>query len=359
MKKNIFMLLALFMGITLSEAQTSKTEQLSQIRKLYDDAKKAIADNGKNGMAPLDIKILKNDGTAVDEDQVIDDTEELSFYFNKHRENAELDYPDASSCYFVIVNWTSNGHTSYREILFDPNEGYLLFSFMKAETHAGFVVESRYYYGADGKLIDQKHKIGGKEATANAHTWSSAESDKELADKYLSIFEMLMNSKKGVSTDAVMKVAADPARMKFIRDIYAKAKEKVSKNDKSELMHDLKIVIRDLSWGLPVTTDLRIYFEPPAVQTGTNYCYFISEHRHHNNMGADHYSEYLFKPGSHNLVFSYTRAVEEGEKYEWRYYYDDKGRCIEAKTNAVEQDNGSADKKIVKRYLELFEKLYK
>ena len=41
-------------------------------------------------------------------------------------------------------------------------------------------------------------------------------------------------------------------------------------------------------------------------------------------MGPEYYFEYLFAPQSHDLIFSYTNAREEGEKYEWRYYYDEK-----------------------------------
>jgi len=355
MRKIIFTLLFLSIGTATIEAQTSKTEAIKQIRKIYAEAKEQIANNGKDGMAPLDIKIRKNDRTELSEDDFMSEVTELNFYFNKYRVNPELEYPDASSCYFITENWSANGHTRYREILFDPNEGYLLFSYMRAETHAGFTVETRYYYDADGRLIDDKHRIGGQESTANAHTWSSAEGDKALAQEYLEIFDELLNVKKEQATEDSKRVmAANAARMKYIRDTYATAKERISKNDKSEYPLDLQIIIRDQSWGPPETTDLKFYFEGIP---GKYNCYFISKHHHNNQMGFDNYHEYLFTPKSNDLIFSYTRSFEEGEKNEWRYYYDKDGRCIEAKTNAAEHDGGESDKQSVERYLGLFKRL--
>ena len=346
-------------------AQT-KEAQLKHIREMYAQAKEQIAQNGKNGRAPLDIKILINDGTDMGEDLVMNDVTELHFYFNKYRINSDLDYPDASSCYFITEQWGANGHTRYREILFDSNEGVLLFSYMKAETHAGFTVETRYYYDGEGRLIDEKHKVGGQEVNASAHSWSSAEGDKAIAEACLRIFEDLMNHQ----TDLTMedrpnaKVTPKAERMKYIRSTYAQAKEKMAKNDKSELPLDVQIVIRDQSWGPPEITELKYYFdavtdqvEPDAVSVD-NYCYFISEHRHHNNMGFDHYGEFLFAPKSHDLIFSYSCGKEEGEKREWRYYFDERGKCIEVKSEAEEIDYGFSGKITARHYLKIFKALF-
>ena len=130
------LLLVIFCLLSFQVQAQNQQEQLQHIRKMYADAKEQIAQNGKNGMAPLDVKVSISDGTQVDEDFFLDDETELTFYFNKYRVNAELDYPDASSCYFVVENWTSHGHLRYREILFDPNEGNLLFCYMRQETDA-------------------------------------------------------------------------------------------------------------------------------------------------------------------------------------------------------------------------------
>jgi hypothetical protein len=160
------------------------------------------------------------------------------------------------------------------------------------------------------------------------------------------------------------KVTPKVQRMKYIRSTYAQAKEKIAKNDKSELPLDVQIVIRDQSWGPPEITELKFYFdavtdqvEPDAVSVD-NYCYFISEHRHHNNMGFDNYGEFLFAPKSHDLIFSYSCSKEEGEKREWRYYFDERGKCIEAKSEAEEIDYGFSDKITAKHYLKIFKALF-
>ena len=355
------LLLVIFCLLSFQVQAQNQQEQLQHIRKMYADAKEQIAQNGKNGMAPLDVKVSISDGTQVDEDFFLDDETELTFYFNKYRVNAELDYPDASSCYFVVENWTSHGHLRYREILFDPHEGNLLFCYTRQETDAGFVVETRYYYGADGKLIDQKHKVGGADAEPGAHSWNDGESEKAQAMLYLNAFETLMNTKGTASAQNRGKKPTTPKadRLASIRSIYAQAKQKVADNAKSEVPHDMQIVVRDQSWGPPSITELHFYFEPVAGQAGAdgNSCYFISKHFHHNNMGPDHYYEYLLAPQSQDLLFSYTSAKEEGEKFEWRYYYDENGKCIEVKTDADGGDDGAGDKAAVQRYLKLFNML--
>jgi len=357
---------ALFAACLTAGAQVSKEAQMKHIREMYAQAKQQIDENGKNGRAPLDMKILINDGSVLGEDLVMNDVTELHFYFNKLRINADLDYPDASSCYFITEQWGCYGHTRYREILFDSNEGVLLFSYMKAETHAGFVVETRYYYDGEGNLIEEKHKVGGQEADANAHSWSSGPGDKALAEAYLKIFEELMNPETDLSTEDRRAAAVSPKaqRMKYIRSTYAQAKEKIAKNDKSELPHDVQVVIRDQSWGPPQTTEMTFYFdavtdqvEPDAVSVD-NYCYFISEHRHHNGMGFDHYGEFLFAPKSNDLIFSYSCAKEEGEQREWRYYFDERGKCIEVKSEAEEVDYGFSDKITARQYLKVFNALF-
>ena len=365
MKKTSFIISVMLIFCMTLMAQ-SKQERLGHIRKMYAEAKEQIAQNGKDGRAPLDIKILINDGTAFSDDFVMNDVTELHFYFNKYRINSDLDYPDASSCYFITQKWGANGHTRYREILFDTNDGVLLFSYMKAETHAGFVVETRYYYDGEGHLIDEKHKVGGQEVNANAHSWSSADGDKALAEAYLKIFEELMNHQTDLTTEDRSEAQVTPKaqRMKYIRSTYAQAKEKIAKNDKSELPLDVQIVIRDQSWGPPQTTELKFYFdavqdqvEPDAVSVD-NYCYFISEHRHHNGMGFDNYGEFLFAPKSQDLIFSYSCSKEEGEQREWRYYFDERGKCIEVKSEAEEVDYGFSDKLTARHYLKIFKALF-
>ena len=76
-------------------------------------------------------------------------------------------------------------------------------------------------------------------------------------------------------------------------------------------------------------------------------------------MYFDNYSEYLFDPNSHELIFSYSRSSEEGETREWRYYFDENRKCIEAKSNAEAIDYGHSDKISVIQYIRVFEELLK
>lgn len=151
-------------------AQTASKERVKYIREKYAEAKAQIAANGKNGMAPLDATVTLSDPEQIDEDFIRDEWTELTFYFNKYRTAPSLDDGNTSSCYFVIENFESHGHTRYREVLFAPHEGTLLFCYMKGVTDGGFEVETRYYYGEDGKLVDQKHKVGGQDAAPGIHT---------------------------------------------------------------------------------------------------------------------------------------------------------------------------------------------
>ena len=99
---------------------------------------------------------------------------------------------------------------------------------------------------------------------------------------------------------------------------------------------------------------LTFTLEPDAYSID-NYCYFITEHS--KSMSYDGYMEFLFEPKTNDLVFSYTRAREEGEEHEWRYYYDENGKCIETKSNSEETDEGFYDKRAAKDYLAIMKYL--
>ena len=352
------------LALTTLTAQAKNT-QMAKIRQFYAEAKTQIAQNGKNGMAPLDLTITVNDGSQVDEDFIINENRTLTYYFNKHRINSALDYPDASLCYFIIERWEANGHSCYREILLDPNEGSLLFSFTKSETHAGYVTETRYYYDGQGNLIEQKQKAGGDEVKPGSIQWNEDGGDQASVDELLDIFDWVMNPGHELAEKSmpIEKTTPKAERLKTIRSAYAAAKAKMSENDKADIRRDVQIVIRDQSWGPPETHTVNYYYdifedypEPDAVSID-KFCYFISERHHHNNMGSDIYNEYLFTPTGHHLIFSYTNAKEEGEQLEWRYYFDENGKCIETKTNSDTQDAGKADQDRVRKLVMIFQKL--
>ena len=131
----------------------------------------------------------------------------------------------------------------------------------------------------------------------------------------------------------------------------------------------MKIVVHDQRSASmpPEVTELQLFYEDvvdsPVADAGTvaeegvsmkRHCYFMTEHHHNNRMGFDNYREWLFAPKSNSLIFSYSNVKEEGEQMEWRYYFDEQERCIEAKTEADDVDNGQTDKVVAKRYLKVF-----
>lgn len=337
-----------------------KESQLKAIRKAYAEAKKDMADNGKDGLPRMDIKISVNDGTEVSEDFVINDEGEVCIYFKRIRQQADTDLFDPH-CYFIIEKWGANGHSSYREMLFDPFDNHLMFSFMHAETHAGFVIESRYYYDAEGRLIDQKHKTGdGESSSVQNHTWSSSEGDLQKAKDYQKVFDGLMSHKDLSAGSPVAVQTADKATLlKQIRATYAEAKQKVDKDAKSEVPRNITIEIHDQEDMELPASKMVVKFWFDYVVNGTEptpRCYFISTTC---DLGDHHvYSEYLPDPKTSRLIFCFSQQPQnDGSALEWRYYFDDSGRCVEVKGTDSKAGPGFADIPMADFYLALFQTL--
>ena len=349
---------------SIALAQTSKEERIKYIRKCYAEAKKKVDANGKNGKSPKDMQIIFN--RLEDEEIPLYDTWSLNFYFDeKIVDGLATKQPP----YLIVENWGNHGHIRYREVLLDPKDNQVIFSYMRGETDGGFVVESRYYYDAQGQCIEEKH---------NTHnTWTMPETEKDNAEFYLKLFNMLtyngyftpldLDSPKKPTTpkaaskqeewkpastsereQARPKVKAE--RLKHIRALYALAKEKSAANDKAEMPNDLHITLHDLGDNQPPRTiETRIYFNNDGI-------YFINSHS--TSMQMNGYNEYLFEPRTKNLIFSYSRGAEEGEVSEWRYYFDENGQCIETKTtNTDETDDGFYDKRAAKDWQAFFRTL--
>ena len=321
------------MGILAMHAQ-SKAEQIKQIRQIYADAKKKVADNGKGATPRLDVVIHKSDTMGVSEDFIMEEEAELKIFFSKVADPDEW-YTDMP--YFISYSWSENGHTTYREILYEPQKGYPLFSYMKAETHAGFVVETRYYYDEKGGLVDQKHKVGGADATADSHTWSSWDTDLKMARQYMEIFKTLMAREDPNSMTVGSKVlkTTKADRLKMIRSNYSKAKDAIAKVEKSDFKTGVTITIHDCSdtEGPPITREYNFFFDKlqKAGPTTDYHCYFLSEHS--KSMYFDTYEEFLFHPTSDALLFYYDKTHEEDMLFEVRLYYDDNGKCFDHKQN--------------------------
>ena len=364
MKRILICIMAVLACGSIALAQTSKEERIKYIRKCYAEAKKKVDANGKNGKSPKDMQIIFN--RLEDEEIPLYDTWSLNFYFDeKIVDGLATKQPP----YLIVENWGNHGHIRYREVLLDPKDNQVIFSYMRGETDGGFVVESRYYYDAQGQCIEEKH---------NTHnTWTMPETEKDNAEFYLKLFNMLtyngyftpldLDSPKKPTTpkaaskqeewkpastsereQARPKVKAE--RLKHIRALYALAKEKSAANDKAEMPNDLHITLHDLGDNQPPRTiETRIYFNNDGI-------YFINSHS--TSMQMNGYNEYLFEPRTKNLIFSYSRGAEEGEVSEWRYYFDENGQCIETKTtNTDETDDGFYDKRAAKDWQAFFRTL--
>jgi len=348
MKKTVFALLALLLVGTTGFGQ-NKAQRIKEIRNAYAQAKKDMADNGKGGFPPVDIHIDLNDGTEVSEDFIINDERQVDIFFKRIRQRLDTDLFDPH-CYFIVEKWSANGHTSYREMLFDPFTDRLMFSYMKVETHAGAVIESRYYYDDFGRCIEQKPEQGGM-------SWSSTETDYEKAKNYLAIFDALMRQKSAEAGRQVVQASADKAaQMQHIRSVYAEAKQKVEKDAKSELPRNVQVTIRDCEDPeMPAQKDvLKFWFDNVADgDTPYNCCYFMSS----TTTLGDHdvYSEYLFEPKTPAPIFCFSKQQQnDGPALEWRYYFDKGGKCIEVKGGADRNGPGFADMKAAKAYQALF-----
>ena len=328
------------MALGTSQAQDQKAERIKFIRSTYAKAKKQIEQNGKNGNSPKDMRLIIN--RLEDEDIPLYDTEQLDFYF----EEKDVDgLATKQPPYFIAENWGNHGHSRYREVLLDPKTHQVIFCYMSGETDAGFVVESRYYYDAQGKCIEQKHNT--------ENSWTGPETELENAEYYLRLFNMLTYN--GYFTPLDLDKPKKPTtpkaeRLKHIRTLYSQAKDKMAANDESDMSNDLHITTHDLGDNQPPRTiKTRIYFDKDGI-------YFINQSS--KSMRLDSYSEYLFEPKTKDLIFSYSRGAEEGEVYEWRYYFDENGDCIETKTNNTDEtDEGFYDKRAAKDLQAIFDML--
>lgn len=336
MKKLLICIVCLLAGFGMQAYGQTKAETIKEIRRLYAEAKAKIDLNGKGGKSPKDMNITLN--RLEDEDVPLYDMEDIDFYFD---EVSPDDGYLTKHPYFIVENWTNHGHLRYREALLNPQNQRVIFCYMRGETDAGFVVESRYYYDSKGQCVEEKHNT--------SNTWSSADNEKKYAEKCLKVFNMI--NYNGYFTELDFDSPKKPTtpkaeRMKHIRSTYAQAKEKVAANAKREMPDELQITIHDMGDNMPPrTSEIKFHFDNDG-------CYFIS--RHSTSMQLDSYDELLFEPKSDDLIFSYSRGGEEDEVYEWRYYYDENGKCIETKSNSEETDEGFYDKRAAKDLQAIF-----
>ena len=340
---------------TLTKEQ--KAARIQEIRNAYAEAKAKVAKNGKNGQSPRDLWIECND--VIDKEADVTSWEGISVYFDSET----IGETEVNRPYFIVENATAHQHLLYREMLISPEDSTLMFCYRRGETDAGFVVESRYYYDTEGKLVEAKH--------STHNTWSTPEGEQEVARKYIDLFRTMTQgvllTRDGTMTDApsgpesVARQLAQRTKeqqMTYIRNQYSRAKKKAAQEEHEYQKRNVRIVLHDQGtlWP-PMTTEYKFFFETRVVELKDqrrhdNYCYFISEHR--QRMGFDSYVEYLFDTYSQDLLFYYCKCAEEDGQWEWRRYYDQKGNCIEQKGNSA--DDMPLDQNDAKNMLGLFYK---
>lgn len=361
MRKILFMMVCLLSIAWQTQAQNTKADRVKFIRQAYAQAKQKIAQNGKNGKAPKDIQITFTDEVSREPD--IQSEQHLNIYFDSEERKDEggLTYTYRQP-YFVTDNWYAAGHSKESEHLFNVADGKLMFCFDKTETDGGYIMEQRYYYDKQGKLIERIGKQGmydQKLTEDNNPDHNNAGLVEENGRIYQDIFNRIA-CRVQYGEEIVYgnnKATPKAERMKFIRNTYAKAKEMIALNDKSDAPHYLQIVLHDEleNDGRPIKTEYNFYFNS---NEGDNHCYFITMHRTY--MGFDCYVEYLFNPQNHDLIFSYTSSKEEDNHWEWRYYLDENGHCIEQKTTADmddAMDEGYEDRQEAQNLIKVFNAL--
>ena len=356
MQRIITMTLMLVGGLLVVLAQP-KDEQVKRIRQLYAEAKQKIAQNGKNGKAPLDLTIVRENGEEVDPDFILDSHTELTFYFDNGKTKADQEFYDQSNCYFINEYWTSHGHESFLEVLVDA-KGYPLFIFSKGITDGGYVQENRYYYNQQGQTIHGIFKSGMYDQPLSERddeqlTPTIGDEKLEEAKHLLKVFQSVMHTSNHVPASTAKATTPKAERIKAIRAAYAKAQEKIAADKTSENPHHIFITLHEaLSEQFPpVTENTNIYFDKKADAQGNEVgtCYFINNRR--QCMYWDNYVEFLANGNGTDVMFTYQNNKEEGENYEWRYYYDENGKCIEAKTNGIEEGDGVAERQTFFNYL--------
>jgi hypothetical protein len=220
------------------------------------------------------------------------------------------------------------------------------------------VQENRYYYNQQGQTIHGIFKSGMYDQPLSERddeqlTPTIGDEKLEEAKHLLKVFQSVMHTSNHVPASTAKATTPKAERIKAIRAAYAKAQEKIAADKTSENPHHIFITLHEaLSEQFPpVTENTNIYFDKKADAQGNEVgtCYFINNRR--QCMYWDNYVEFLANGNGTDVMFTYQHNKEEGENYEWRYYYDENGKCIEAKTNGIEEGDGVAERQTFFNYL--------
>lgn len=356
-KKIWLSLFLLLLGSMAMQAQSTKADRLKYIRQAYAEAKQKVADNGKDGNPRLDMTIYVKEAPDVSENALIVKETKSTYYYEKvRRMGSEGFFEESNGCYFFTRTWKDPDGSSYRELLFDPQDGSLLFSYTHTELYS-MVTDLRYYYDEQGNVIERSYKIDNKDAIKEPKEMKYDEGNTQRAQLQLDIFNGILNPEPQGQDTSLETVMTKEKRLQFIRNTYAKAKQKVERDNGDDTSGIITITVHDQEDGdSPAeTTEIKFYKEL-IMQHGTysTYCYFITANS--RSESANSYHEYLFAPESHDLIFSFDQYNVEGRKNEVRIYYDETGESWEMKVSDPEDhdDHVTIDTQKALQYIKVF-----
>lgn len=168
--RNILLSLIFLLAAQSVQAQSN---QLTQIRKIYADAKKKIEVNGKNGNPRNDLQIINHD---QERKGTMEEEEDVRFFYQWIDGERKL--------YFATQKIEKGDIDIYREWLFNTSDGALLFAYQKQEQNEGKPLETRCYWW-DYNLIDTKTNDKNTDADHPSILY-------RLGQQFSNIFEALM-----------------------------------------------------------------------------------------------------------------------------------------------------------------------
>jgi hypothetical protein len=168
--RNILLSLIFLLAAQSVQAQSN---QLTQIRKIYADAKKKIEINGKNGNPRNDLQIINHD---QERKGTMEEEEDVRFFYQWIDGERKL--------YFATQKIEKGDFDIYREWLFNTSDGALLFAYQKQEQNEGKPLETRCYWW-DYNLIDTKTNDKNPDADHPSILY-------RLGQQFSNIFEALM-----------------------------------------------------------------------------------------------------------------------------------------------------------------------
>ena len=171
------MILCLFVVMTTVQAQAPKQQKVKDILTAYAKAKQQAERDGKTNQPQRRMQVVLNEVLA-DEDNA-PSTTQLTFYFDDVNDS---DGQEHSQPYFVREEVTTEGQRIYRDILFDQKLGHHVFTFSRFELSSGNTYETRYYWDADGQLLQREGDDEGDD-----------DYERGLATRYRNAFSILVN----------------------------------------------------------------------------------------------------------------------------------------------------------------------